>query len=216
MRPQASEPQRSQANPRNKGGGLDSLPQSSQPEAACGHLDLDLGLRPPGCDYGWVSAPSSVLQDPSTHPRAGLAAPGGARAPPPKRARPASVEAPWALLAGLPLHLQSGFLWAPRPLRPGSAANATLCPLAEALTPSGRTVRERHTRQTFAAREYGTLGRATRGPQEWVPVTAQPGPGCRWGLALAGAQGLPRSRLVLAIEDGKPGQGELRDASQAR
>lgn len=145
------------------------------------------GLRPPGCDYGWVSAPSSVLQDPSTHPRAGLAAPGGARAPPPKRARPASVEAPWALLAGLPLHLQSGFLWAPRPLRPGSAA-----------------------------REYGTLGRATRAPQEWAPVTAQPGPGCRWGLALAGAQGLPRSRLILAIEDRKPGQGELRDASQAR
>lgn len=47
-------------------------------------------------------------------------------------------------------------------------------------------------------------------------MTAQTGPGCRWGLALAGAQGLPRSRLVLAIEDGKPGQGELRDASQAR
>lgn len=82
--------------------------------------------------------------DPATHPHAGLAAPGGARAATEAggthtcspvrvvstwRACTTSVGTPWALLAGLPLHLQSGFLWAPRPLHPGSGDNATLRPL---------------------------------------------------------------------------------------
>lgn len=37
-------------------------------------------------------------------------------------------------------------------------------------------------------------------------MTAHTGLGCRWGLALGGPQGLPRSRLVLAIKNWKPGQ----------